>query len=87
MCFLGGVGRQAGGQRWGHEVVTKDAVLVTAQLGCVCVREEGSREGRRATRACVCVCVCVCEVGKRWRSKVGINQQLNEGTKWGKRRE
>ena len=48
MCFLGGVGRQAGGQRWGHEVVTKDAVLVTAQLGCVCVREEGSREGRRA---------------------------------------
>ena len=51
MCFLGGVGRQAGGQRWGLEVETKDAVLVTAQLGCVCVREEGSREGRRATRA------------------------------------
>lgn len=37
VCFLDGVGRQAGGQRWGLEVETKDAVLVTAQLGCVCV--------------------------------------------------
>ena len=39
------------GTKTGLEVETKDAVLVTAQLGCVCVREEGSREGRRATRA------------------------------------
>ena len=51
MCFLGGVGRQAGGQRWGLEVETKDAVLVTAQLGCVCVcvcvRKEVERVGEQ----------------------------------------
>ena len=57
MFSCGGVGRQAGGQRQALKVETKDAVLVTAQLGCVCVcvcvcvHKEGSREGRRATRA------------------------------------